>query len=160
MVDSAPMKSAGSLLASLALGVFAVYLAVSISAAAFTTGKTGVVMVAHWGETPLEERSRSFSREYSEGIAAIRKTIPADGAYLLVNGTPGEKAGPVWAKFDLAPRRAVFLGDLDQLTDGDRLRSRTPRAARWVVITHGEYGRPVVIERSKFVRSLRERADG
>ena len=157
------MKSAipaSRLLASLALGLFAVQLAVSLSTAAVATGQAAVRMVRFWGETPYQERARSYSPEYAEGIAAIRRTIPRDGAYLLVNGSPAELGGPMWVRFDLAPRRAVFLGELGKLTDPDRLRSRTPRAARWVVISNGEYGRPLLIERSRFVRGLRERADG
>ena len=160
MVARAPTRSADSLLATLALGLFALYLAVSISAAAITTSRRGALLFRLWGETPFEERSRTYGREYAEGIAAIRRTIPPGGAYLLVNGTPGEKRGPVWVKFDLAPRRALYLGELAKLDDIALLRSRTPRSTRWVVITYGAYGRPVLIERSKFVRGMGLRADG
>lgn len=154
------MRSSGSLLASLALGLFAVYLAVALLGAAHDTGRNLALMYYTRGETPFQERARSYSPEYAEGIAAIRRTIPPDGAYLLINGTPEEKGGPFWAKFDLAPRRAVFLGELGKLDDTRSLRRRMPRAARWVVITHGPYGRPVLIERYKFVRSLQGRGDG
>lgn len=146
-----------SLLAALALGLFALYLIASISWAALNTAKTIVLMVRVRNETPFQERSRSYSPEYAEGIEAIRRTIPRDGAYLLINGTPEELGGPFWVKFDLAPRRAVFLGDLGKLGNIDRLRRRMPRAARWVVIAYGPYGRPAVIERYKFVQGLKGR---
>ncbi|HWM89224.1 MAG TPA: hypothetical protein VN493_00505 [Thermoanaerobaculia bacterium] len=146
-----------SLLASFALALFALYLAASLSWAALNTARTGVLMVRVRGETPFQERSRSYSPEYAEGIATIRRTIPREGAYLLINGTPEERGGPFWVKYDLAPRRAIFLGDLDKLDNIDRLRKRMPRAARWVVIAHGPYGRPELIERYRFVQGMKGR---
>jgi len=146
-----------SLLASLALGLFAVHLIVSVSWAALTSARTVALMVRVRNETPFQERSRSYSPEYAEGIEAIRRAIPRDGAYILVNGTPEDLGGPLWVKYDLAPRRAVFLGDLGSLGSIDRLRRRMPRAARWVVIAYGSYGRPTVIERYKFVQGLKGR---
>jgi hypothetical protein len=151
------MRSSRSILATLALGLFAAFLAVSLFRAAVETAKNGILLYSLRGETPFEERARCYGPVYTHEIETIRRTIPRDGAYLLINGDPGEHGGPFWVKFDLAPRRAVYLGDLDGLGPVDRLKKRMPRAARWVVIAYGPYRRPVLIERYKFVRGLKER---
>lgn len=147
-------------LARLALGLFAVFLAVSLGRSAIETGKNVVLMYQTRYDTPLQDRAYAYGPVYTQEIEKIRRTIPRDGAYLLINGDPSEQGGPFWIKFDLAPRRAVYLGDLDNLDRVERLKKRMPRAARWVVIAYGPYRRPVLIERYKFVQereSERER---
>lgn len=147
-----------SIAATLALGLFAVYLAVSLSLAAWETAKNGVLLYRTRHDTPLQDRAYAYGPVYTQEIEKIRRTIPRDGAYLLINGDPGEQGGPFWVKFDLAPRRAVYLGDLNNLERIERLKKRMPRAARWVVIAYGPYRRPVLIERYKFVQEREERA--
>lgn len=144
-------------IATLALGLFAAFLAVSLFRAAVETARNGILLVNLRGETPLQERSRCYGPIYTHEIETIRRTIPRDGAYILINGDPGEHGGPFWIKFDLAPRRVVYLGNLDNLGSVDRLKKRIPRAARWVVIAHGPYRRPVLIERYRFIREREER---
>jgi hypothetical protein len=146
-----------SVFATLALGLFAAFLAVSLSRAAIETAKNGILVYSLRGETPFQQRARCYGPAYTQEIEAIRRTIPRDGAYLLINGDPTEHGGPFWVKFDLAPRRAVYLGDLDNLERVERLKRRMPRAARWVVIAYGPYRRPVLIERYKFVQGRKER---
>lgn len=151
------MSSLRSLLALVALGLFTVFLAVSTFRAAFETAKDIALLYQARGETPFQERSRAYGPVYTHEIEVIRRAIPRDGAYILINGRPDEEGGPLWVKFDLAPRRAVYLGYLGDLGDVERLKKRIPRAARWVVIAYGSYERPVLIERYKFVRSLKEK---
>lgn len=141
----------------LALGLFAVYLAVSVSYAAYDTLKNGRLAFILRGEAPVQERIRCYGPAYTEQIEAIRRTIPPDGAYVLLNGDAGEDGGPLWVKFDLAPRRAVYLGYLKDLGSAERLKRRMPRAARWVIIAYGPYRRPVLIERYKFVQERKAR---
>jgi hypothetical protein len=150
------MKS--SVLSTLALGLLAVFLAVSLSKAAIETARNGFLLYVLRGETPFQERVRCYSSAYTEEIANIRRTIPRDGAYILINGDFNEQGGPLWVKFDLAPRRAVYLGELDKLDNVERLKKRIPRAARWVVIAYGPYRRPVLIERYKFVQGRKKNA--
>lgn len=150
------MRSSGSLISSLALGLFVVYLAVATPWALLKAARSALLSFRVAGETPLEERLRTYGPMYSNGIEKIRRTIPENGAYLLINGDPKEEGGPLWVKFDLAPRRAVFLGKLDEIDDADRLRKRIPRAARWVVIAYGPYGQPELIERFRFVKRIQE----
>lgn len=151
------MWSLRSLLAVLALGLFAVFLVVSASKAAWESAETIALFYEARGESSFHERSRAYGPIYTHEIEVIRRTIPRDGAYVLFNGRPEEEGGPLWIKFDLAPRRAIFLGDLDDIGDVERLKKRIPRAARWVVIAYGSYDRPVLIERYKFIRSLKEK---
>jgi hypothetical protein len=146
-----------SLLASIALALLAVQLAAASSWALWKSVREGRAMLALRNETPIQQRSRTYGPDYTMAIERIRRTIPPDGAYLLINGNPDEEGGPLWVKFDLAPRRAVFLGDLPDLQDVDRLRRRMPRAARWVVIAYGSYETPILIERYRFVQQIRER---
>src|SRR5688500_19052401 len=149
------MKS--SVLSTLALGLLAVFLAVSLSKAAIETAKNGFLLFTLRGEKPFQERARCYGPAYAHDIETIRQTIPRDGAYILINGDSKEQGGPLWVKFDLAPRRAVFLGELDKLDSVERLKKRMPRAARWVVIAYGPYRRPVLIERYKFMQERKER---
>lgn len=148
------MRSSRSILSTLALGVFAVFLVLSLSRSAWETARNGFLVYTLRGETPFQERARCYGPVYAQAIETIRRTIPRDGAYVLINGDPSEQGGPLWVKFDLAPRRAVFVGDLNSLGRVERLKKRLPRAARWVVIAYGPYRKPMLIERYKFVQGL------
>lgn len=151
------MRPPGSLFSSLALLLLAVHLAVSL---AWTSGRSFHRVshgFANLGESAREKRVRAFGPGYVDAIETIRRTLPRDAAYVLINGDPEDEGGPLWVKFDLAPRRAVFLGRLRDDEDGSRLRKRMPRAARWVVIAYGEDRPPLLLERHEFVRRLRER---
>ena len=147
--------------ATLALALLALQLAVAVPRALLRSAREGVNLAVHWNETPYERRVRTFGPAYVQAIDRIRKTIPVDGAYVLVNAHPNvEEGAPVWVKFELAPRRAVYLGKLDKLGTAERVRRRMPRAARWVVITNGAYDPPVLVERFRFIQQFEERTGG
>lgn len=142
-----------SLLSSLALLVLALHLARSLPTIAVLSAQRVHHMFRTFGESPRDERSRSFGPQYVWAIETIRRVIPRDAAYVLINGDPEDDGGPLWVRFDLAPRRAVFLGRL-RTDDANRLRKRVPRAARWVVIAYGNDRPPVLLERHELVRRL------
>ena len=147
--------------ATLALALLATHLAVAIPRALLRSAQEGRNLIANRHETPFQKRVRNFGPGYAEAIEQIRRTIPPDGAYLLINTHRDfEEGGPLWVKFDLAPRRAIYLGKLDKLGSAERLRKRIPRAARWVVLAHGPYDPPVLVERYRFLRKLETRSDG
>lgn len=146
-----------SILPRLALGLFAVFLAVSLFRAAAETARNGVLLFSARGETPYEERLRAYGSEYVRAIEEIRRTIPRDGAYILISGVSEAEGAPYWVKYDLAPRRAVYLGELHALQPADRLPNRMPRAARWVVIAYGSDRPPLLIERFKFIQERKRR---
>jgi hypothetical protein len=144
-------------LSSLALLLLALHLVLSLPPVVRVAAQRVSHLYWTWGESSREERTRTFGPDYVSAIETIRRTIPRDGAYVLINGDPLDDGGPLWVKFDLAPRRAVFLGRLRESDDGSRIRNRMPRAARWVVITYGDYRPPLLLERHELVRRLRER---
>ena len=151
------MRSFRSILSTAALGLFAIHLAVSLVQAARESARNGVLAWRFLGEPASEERSRAYGAEYVRAIEEIRRTIPPDGAYILITAAPEVDGAHFWVKYDLAPRRAVFLGELGSLQPVDRLRRRMPRAARWVVISYDSYRPPVLIERFRFIQERQRR---
>jgi hypothetical protein len=98
------------------------------------------------GESALDERSREFGRPYALAIEAIRRTIPRHDAYALIDGDPEELGGALWVRFDLEPRRAVFLGLRKDLPKtANELRRRLPPDIRWAVIGYAN-APPVLVD--------------
>src|SRR4051794_18791933 len=61
----------------------------------------------------LEARRRAeLGDAWVDAIDQIRRVIPPDGSYLLASGDRGA-ATAYWVRYELAPRRARFLGPLD-----------------------------------------------
>ncbi|HKC24320.1 MAG TPA: hypothetical protein VKF32_06240 [Thermoanaerobaculia bacterium] len=71
----------------------------------------------HARETPDEVFARFRGAPYVEAIRRIRAAVPADGAYGLVEeaGETSDIARKL-ARFDLTPRRALYLGKLGSLS--------------------------------------------
>jgi hypothetical protein len=139
--------------AAIALSLFGLLLAVSV---AWSTGRS--VRRIYWafsyrGETPLAERSRQFDPQYAQAIENIRQTIPRHAVYALVDADPEEEGSVLWVRFDLAPRRAVYLGFLHDLHSAKAVRIRLVREARWVVVASVRRP-PVLYERHDFLREL------
>jgi hypothetical protein len=146
---------AGSTFRALALGVFALFL--------LHSGAATAVRVYGWlsrtsalaGEDSLAVRQHVLGISYVRAIERLRRAIPRDGEYLLVRGkTEGEGGGSYWVRFELAPRRARFLGGWSELPDGETLRRRLPPGPRWVIIAFSEPRAPVLMEREDFLRAL------
>lgn len=149
------MKAVRSRSATIALALFGLLLAVSLF---WSTGRS--VRRIYWafayaGETPLEERSRHFGPEYTRAIEEIRRTIPPHAVYALVDADPVEEGSVLWVRFDLAPRRATYLGFLHDLRGPGAVRQRMIREAHWVVIASVRRP-PVLYERREFLRAVRE----
>lgn len=140
--------------ALLALALFGLFLAVSltISVGRATRRIYGSIVAA--GETPLEERSRIFDPRYVQAIEEIRRAIPRDGVYALVDADPVEEGSVYWVRFDLAPRRAIYLGFLHELQTPRIARERMVREARWVIVA-SIHRPPVLYARHDFLRQLR-----
>jgi hypothetical protein len=87
------------------------------------------------GESAAAACRRVRGTAYWNGIEAIRKEIPPDGAFLLA--WTGEKGMEVFTRFDLAPRRAVILGKVLP-GRGDFVAPLRPALApAWVVLAKG-----------------------
>jgi hypothetical protein len=139
------------LMATLALLIFLGFLAVAVPIALMRSTGEARAALDLADETAFQRRTRTFGVAYTDAIEAIRTAIPRDGAYLLFNGDDTEEGGPLWVRFDLAPRRAIFLGRLSDAGSAPRVKRRAPRAARWVVIAYGPYRAPVLMERHELL---------
>jgi hypothetical protein len=114
----------------------------------------------HIGEDPLAARRRHFGAAWVDGIEEIRRRIPEDGAYVLVDAQPVEQGAHYWARHDLAPRRALFLGRAEELPAPRRLRGSIPRRIRWAVVVTAADRPPRLLtlqELSEEASRLRER---
>jgi hypothetical protein len=130
-----------------AAAVLALFLAGLTVSVGWTTAKAARRIqkaYLYGGESTLDQRTREFGGRYTQEIEAIRGLIPRDGVYVLVAGDDAELGGAIWAHFDLAPRRAVYLGFRKNLHHPVRLRRRIPPEAHWAVIGHAE-GPPELI---------------
>jgi hypothetical protein len=145
---------AGSAFRALALGVLAFFLVQS--------GISTILRSAHWiGQAAsLAGRDHAAVRRWVSGgpyvraVEHIRRAIPRDGEYLLVRGGTEWEGGALWVRFDLAPRRARFLGVWGELAARE-----LPPGPRWVVIAFSAPRPPVLMRREDFLRTL-DRAHG
>ncbi len=105
------------------------------------------------GESLTAARARLFGKEYTGAIEEIRRRVSAGEPYALVAGDGQESGGAYWVRYDLAPRRAVFLGRLERLRDAAGLGRALPVAVRQVVVAYA--GRPPrLVERRRFLLEI------
>lgn len=149
------MRFAGSLLSALALALFAGFLAVALPDALDRADDFLDQAIEHAGETVLEERNRFWGEGFTRTIEEIRRVIPADGVYVLVNGDVPDRGAPIWVRYELAPRRAVLMTRPD-LRRPRRVQRRFPQAAQWVVVAY-DSKLPELIERRRFLRRVERR---
>ncbi len=145
---------AGSVLRGVALGVFALSIAFAIPSAVSRTVRWVGQAASVAGEDLSTVRRRYLGDPWVSAIDEIRRAIPRDGEYLLVNGGTKWGGGPYWVRFDLAPRRARFLGLWSELTDAGALRGRLPEGLGYVVIAFREPQPPILMRREDFLRAL------
>jgi len=124
----------------LVLAFFLAGLTVSVGWTAGKSARRLQKAFLYAGESALAERSRAFGAPYARKIEEIRRLIQDDGVYGLAdgdgNGNDLEIGSALWVRFDLAPRRAVYLGLRKDLPGLDELRRRLPPGVRWIVIGH------------------------
>lgn len=120
------------------LALFAVGLTASLGWTAAKSARRIQKAFLYAGESTLQERSREFGAPYARRVEEIRRLIPPNGVYALVDGDGRELGGAIWARFDLEPRRALFLGLRRDLPGAAELRRRIPPGVRWVVVGHAE----------------------
>lgn len=150
---------AGSAFRALALGALALFLVQS--------GASTVLRSAQWigqaaslaGHDHAAVRRWVRGGPYVKSIERIRRAIPRQGEYLLVRGGTEWEGGAYWVRFELAPRRARFLGVWGELAAERKPRRELPPGPRWVVIAFSEPRPPVLMRREEFLRAL-DRAHG
>jgi hypothetical protein len=118
-----------------------------------------VALPERWGEEPAAARRRVFGKEYVAAIEAIRRAVPAGASYLLVDGGREEQGAISRVRFDLAPRRPLWIGELARLPAASRLRANLPGGPKRVVIAFPD-GPPQLFDRPAFLRWLEERQSG
>ena len=151
---SGVLSFAGSVFRALALGLFGLFLAAALVQSGAHVVRRAGYAVLRGAEPPLATRRRLLGEPYAEAIERIRRAIPPDGEYLMVNGGIEPEGGPYWVRFELAPRRARFLGLLRELPDGETLRRRLPPGDSPVVVAFREGRPPVLLDRESFLREL------
>lgn len=151
---SAVLAFTGSVFRALALGIFALSIAFALPPAVSRTMRWVGQAVSVADEDLATVRRRGLGDPWVLAIEEIRRAVPRNGEYLLVNGGSEWEGGPYWVRFDLAPRRARFLGILSQLPNANAVRRRMPRSARYVVIAFREPQPPILMEREDFLHAL------
>lgn len=150
----------GSVLRAVALAVFALYFVLAVPPTLLRCARWIRQAAAVAGEDPLAERRRFLTPPYAERIAGIRRIIPRQGEYLLIDGGTELEGGAYWVRFELAPRRARWVGRLSELPTADTLRRTLPPGPRWLVISFREPVPPILLEREEFLRRLQALSDG
>ncbi len=146
---SAIRGGSGRTVARLALGLFALYLALAVPLA-FSTAFTRLAEgLPHLGEDPPTARRRVFGTPYAEAIEGIRRALPPGYVYVLINADDQDDGLPLWVRYDLAPHRAIYLGRLSKLPPN--VRRAFPRGGQPVVLTYGAKEPPRLIDRADFL---------
>lgn len=160
MIDSLPVRSRPSpALRAFALALFAAFLAVSLPSAAVRAAKRIVQAVGLTGESPEAARRRVMGDPWVDAIDKIRRTIPPDGPYLLVDATKEEEGGAYWVRYELAPRRALYLGKAEELPPPERLGPELAEGPPWIVVALRDREPPLLFPKESFLRAL-ERLHG
>jgi hypothetical protein len=120
----------------LALGLLAVYFALNAPRTASIASYLLSLPRQVAGESAAAACARLFGAPYCRAIDELRRTLPVDRPYLLVAGDSPGTGATYWVRYDLAPRRAVYLGQLNHLTAAawDRLDRLLPADFQQVVI--------------------------
>jgi hypothetical protein len=140
-----------------AAGLLGLFLAVAVPLAVLRAGRE-VVQAAGAHESLAEARARVAGVEYTRAVDQIRRELPPGDAYLLVMGGEPNSGGAYWVRYDLAPRRAVYLGRLQELTSGSQVRRRLTANLRHVVVTFDTGEPPRLYERYRFLEEIDRRA--
>lgn len=147
------MSALSSLRAVLGVGALVTFL----TAAVPVTLKNSILLFS-WARQNIrlsaaEARSDLLGAAYVQRIEEIRRLIPEDGAYFLVDGGTRDEGSPLWARYELAPRRALLLGDLS----GSRprhLRWARRHPLPWVVIAYPPPTPARVLPRQQFLAEM------
>lgn len=151
---------AGAVFRALTLALFAVSLLVGLALGTHNSGQRFLGTVSYWGEDSAASRRRVMGDAWVEAIATLRRTIPRDGEYFLVNGGGPRGGGHYFVRYDLAPRRARYLGFERNLVDPAKVAAAMPPGPRWVVVSSPGAKPPVFFTRDEFLRRLEEASRG
>lgn len=137
-----------------ALGLAALYLAVAVPLALYRAGVWVALAVTERHETAAEALARVHGEAFAEAIAAIRRAVPADEAYLIVAENDPEEGDENWVRYELAPRPAVLVRGRPR--SARWLRQRLPAGIGWVVVTRGGGSPPALYPLAGYLQRLDE----
>lgn len=129
----------------------ALFLLASLPPAVRAAARNLVVAARHWSEPPATARRRVMPADYVEAIEHLRRTLPLDEPLCLADG--GDWHGHVFIRYDLAPRRFLYLFGLD--AGGKLTVPLPPDAPRYTVINHGILVPPSLVTTRSLVREGR-----
>lgn len=158
LIDNASVLTfAGSVLRAAALALLAVSLLAALPLAVLRVGRRLYEVVPLAGETARAAHARVLGAAAAEALDKIRRTIPPDGAYLLLDGGTEWQGATYWVRFELAPRRARYMGRLSEMASSSQRELRRslslPGGPRWVVIAL-PHGPAVLIDRGDLLRRM------
>jgi hypothetical protein len=139
--------------AAVGLGALALFLAAAVPVSLRDAGSLTGWARQRYRLDAAGARSAVFGEPYVRGVEQVRRLIPEDAAYFLVNAVPEDEGPMCWVRYELAPRRAVFLGDLGRMKRR-HLRLLQSRPVEWVVIAYGAATPPRALPRQELVDSL------
>lgn len=132
----------------LAAAVFAVFLAKGAKVAALEAWGRLANAFDHRGESPLEARRRTLGAAYVDGIEAIRRVLPENAEYVLVEREPD--GSHCFVAYDLAPRRPWMAGDRPERAEDVSRRGRPGGSPSFVVIANGPNEAPRLVAADEF----------
>jgi hypothetical protein len=160
LIDNVAVLSfAGSVLRAVALAILALSLLAALPLAALRVARRIGEVVPLAGEDARSAHARVLGAAAADALDSIRRTIPPDGEYLLLDGGAGWQGATYWVRFELAPRRARYAGQLSEMSgpSGASGQKRSlPAGPRWVVIAF-PHDPAVLLDRSDFLRRMNTR---
>ena len=131
---------AGSVLRAVALALLAVSMLAALPLAALRVSRRLAEVVPLAGENARGAHVRRLGAAAADALDSIRRAIPPGGDYLLLDGGEEWQGATYWVRFELAPRRARYVGRLNEMsgqtgppTELRQTLSR-PDGPRWVVV--------------------------
>jgi hypothetical protein len=143
------LSFAGSVFRAVTLALVAVSVLAAVPFTALHVGRRLVETVPLAGEDARGARERILGASVVARLDAIRHVIPADGEYLLVDGGEEPEGATYWVRFELAPRRARFVGRLSEM----KVPPSLPAGPRWVVVAFPD-GPAALFDRDDFLRGF------
>jgi hypothetical protein len=157
LVDNAAVLTfAGSVLRAMALALLAVSLLAALPLTALRVARRIGEVVPLAGEDSRGAHARVLGAAAADALDAIRRTIPPNGDYLLLDGGAEWQGATYWVRFELAPRRARYAGLLSEtsgLSGASGPRRSLPAGPRWVVIAF-PHDPAVLLDRDDFLRRM------
>ena len=144
------LSRAGALFRVSILALFALALLVAIPQA-WRNARVRIVLAAsRLGEDSRQARRRALGARWVDAEEGIRRAVPPDGEYLLVDGGEERQGATLFLRYQLAPRRARFAGRLSEVAEPSQWAASVasfPAGPRWVVVAYPRRP-PVLVDRS------------